>query len=192
MYLIAGLGNPGKKYEGSRHNLGFRVIEALSRRLQAGKPTHKHRAICVVTEYKTEQVMLAQPLTFMNRSGIAVNELVRNYHVELNSLLVIFDDLDLPPGEIRLKKKGGSAGHRGIQSVIDVLGTSEFPRLRIGVGKPPPYTDGAEYVLRPIEPADDELINEAVERAVEAALLFISEGLETAMNYYNQGLSSAD
>ncbi len=192
MFLIAGLGNPGKKYQGSRHNLGFRVVEALSRRLQAGKPVQKHRALCAAAEYKGQQVILAQPLTYMNRSGLAVIELLRNYHVDLSNFLVIFDDLDLPPGAIRLRKKGGSAGHRGIQSIIDALGTAEFSRLRIGVGKPPPFIEGARYVLQQIEPSDRELIDEAVERAAEAALLFVSEGLEAAMNTYNQGLSSPD
>lgn len=192
MHLIAGLGNPGKKYEGSRHNLGFRVVESLSRRLKTGRPTQKHKALYTVADYKSKQVILAQPLTYMNRSGLAVIELLRNYDLELPNLLVVFDDLDLPPGAIRLRKKGGSAGHRGIQSIIDVLGTAEFPRLRIGVGKPPSFSDGAEYVLQQIDANDQTLINEAVERAAEAALLFVSDGLDAAMNIYNQGLSSPD
>ncbi len=192
MHLIVGLGNPGKKYENSRHNLGFRVVEDLSQRLQAGKPIQKHRALYAFAEYKAEEVLLAQPLTYMNRSGLAVNELLCNHDLDLSKLLVIYDDLDLSPGAIRLRNKGGSAGHRGIQSIIDVLGTEEFPRLRIGVGKPPPCIDGAQYVLQPIEPTDQGLLNEAVERAVKAVLLFVSDGLEAAMNTYNQGLSSPD
>ncbi len=192
MYLIAGLGNPGKKYEGSRHNLGFRVVDALSKRLQAGKPIQKHRALYTVADYQSEQIMLAQPLTFMNRSGLAVKELLRNHNLDLDKVLIVFDDLDLPPGAIRLRKKGGSAGHRGIQSIIDALGTAEFSRLRIGIGKPPPFADVPEYVLEPIFPQDEELISEAVERAVEAALLFVGAGMEAAMNIHNQSLPPAD
>ncbi len=192
MHLIVGLGNPGEKYEGSRHNLGFRVVEELSRRLPAGKPIKKHKSLYAVAKYKAAQVILAQPLTYMNRSGLAVNELMRNFKLNPDDLLIVFDDLDLPPGTIRLRKKGGSAGHRGIESIINVLGTADFPRLRIGIGKPSSSIDSAEYVLQKIDSPAQELIDEAVDRAVEAALLFIYEGLEAAMNTYNQGLSSPD
>lgn len=186
MYLIVGLGNPGKEYTGSRHNLGFQVVEALSRRLKSAKTVQKHWSLCAVAKYKDKQVVLAQPLTYMNLSGRAVTELLRNNHIDLSALLVIYDDLDLPPGMIRLRQKGGSAGHRGIQSIIENLGTNEFPRLRIGIGKPPEKTEGSDYVLEPVEPEDSILIDEAIARAVEAALLFIDEGLEAAMNIFNQ------
>ncbi len=185
MYLIVGLGNPGKEYTGSRHNLGYQVVEALSRRLKTTKPVQKHWSLCVAVEYKGKQVMLVQPLTYMNRSGQAVIELLRNNKIDLANLLIIYDDLDLPPGTIRLRQKGGSAGHRGIQSIIDTLDTTEFPRLRIGIGKPPVEMEGSDYVLQPFESQDSVLIGEAVTRAVEAALLFIDEGLDAAMNVYN-------
>ncbi len=190
MHLIAGLGNPKSKYSGSRHNLGFRVVQALSRRLKTGNPAQKHRALFTVTEYKGHKLMLAQPLTYMNRSGLAVYELMRNNQVDLSELLIIYDDLDLPPGSIRLRKKGGGAGHRGVQSVIEALGTEAFPRLRIGIGKPSPGMETANYVLQPLGPPDLELIDPAVNRAVEAVLVFVSEGLEKAMEEFNQGLSS--
>lgn len=192
MYLIVGLGNPGKEYTGSRHNLGFQVVEALSRRLKSAKPVQKHWSLCAPAKYKTRQVMLVQPLTYMNLSGRAVTELLRNNHVDLSALLIIYDDLDLPPGMIRLRQKGGSAGHRGIQSIIESLGTNEFPRLRIGIGKPPEDIEGIDYVLQQFEPPDSILIDEAIERAVEAVLLFVDEGLEAAMNLYNQGLPSSE
>jgi peptidyl-tRNA hydrolase, PTH1 family len=192
MYLIVGLGNPGSKYAGTRHNLGFQVVEALSRRLKSNKPVQKHWALCAAAEFKGRKVMLAQPLTYMNRSGRAVVELVRNYHIEPDRIMVIYDDLDLPPGVIRLRKKGGSAGHRGIQSIIESLGTAEFPRLRIGVGKPPEGMDAADYVLKPAGAIDAALIEEALAKAGEAVLVFISDGLEAAMNIYNQGLPSSD
>ena len=192
MFLIVGLGNPGRQYAGSRHNLGFQVIEALSRRLQAGKPTQKHKALFASAEYQAKQVILAQPITYMNRSGLAVIELMQNYPINPSDMLIIYDDLDLPPGVIRLRKKGGSAGHRGIQSIIEVLGTADFPRLRIGIGKPSPFMEGADYVLQSIDQPELDLITEALERAEEAVLLFISEGLEAAMNVYNQGLPTSD
>jgi len=192
MYLIVGLGNPGKEYTGSRHNLGYQVVEALSRRLKTAKPVQKYWSLCAAADYKDKQIILVQPLTYMNRSGRAVIELLRNNPVNLAELMIVYDDLDLPPGAIRLRRKGGSAGHRGIQSIIEALGTTEFPRLRIGIGKPPGEIEGGDYVLQPVEPADSALIDEVITRAVEAVILFIEEGLETAMNTYNQALPSGD
>lgn len=192
MYLIVGLGNPGKEYTGSRHNLGYQVVKALSRRLKTAKPVQKYWSLCAAADYKDKQVMLVQPLTYMNRSGRAVIELLRNNPVNLAELMIVYDDLDLPPGVIRLRRKGGSAGHRGIQSIIEALGTTEFPRLRIGIGKPPGEIEGGDYVLQPVDPADSALIDEVITRAVEAVILFIEEGLETAMNTYNQAVPSGD
>lgn len=192
MYLIVGLGNPGKEYTGSRHNLGYQVVEALSRRLKTAKPIQKYWSLCAAADYKDKQIMLVQPLTYMNRSGRAVIELLRNNPVNLAELMIVYDDLDLPPGAIRLRRKGGSAGHRGIQSIIEALGTTEFPRLRIGIGKPPGEIEGGDYVLQPVDPADSALIDEVITRAVEAIILFIEEGLETAMNTYNQASPSGD
>jgi len=192
MYLIVGLGNPKKEYVGSRHNLGFRVIETLSRHLKSGKPVQKHRALLASAEYEDQKILLAQPLTYMNRSGLAVNEIMRNYQLYPEKLLVIYDDLDLPPGSMRLRKKGSGAGHRGVQSIINSLGTNDFPRLRLGIGKPPPGMETADYVLQPVEGHDRELIEPAIKRAMEAVLVFVSDGLETAMNNFNQGLSSIE
>jgi peptidyl-tRNA hydrolase, PTH1 family len=186
MFLIVGLGNPGKAYAGSRHNLGFRVVEALSQKLRSSRPAAKHRSLCVLTEYNGRQLLLAQPLTYMNLSGRAVNELVSNYQVALENLLVIYDDLDLPPGVIRLRQRGGSAGHRGLQSIIDELGTDQFARLRIGIGKTPEDLDSAEYVTGPVEEPDRSILVEAVDRAVEATFLFVGEGPLAVMNSYNQ------
>jgi peptidyl-tRNA hydrolase, PTH1 family len=186
MFLIVGLGNPGKAYAGSRHNLGFRVVEALSQKLKSSRPAAKHRSLCVLTDYKGRQLLLAQPLTYMNLSGRAVNELVANYQVALENLLVIYDDLDLSPGVIRLRQRGGSAGHRGLQSIIDVLGTDQFARLRIGIGKTPGGVDSAEYVTGPVDEPDRTLLAEAVDRAVEAVLMFVGEGPLAVMNSYNQ------
>ncbi|MDZ4133523.1 MAG: aminoacyl-tRNA hydrolase, partial [Dethiobacteria bacterium] len=121
-----------------------------------------------------------------------VLELVRNYHVDLSNLLIIYDDLDLPPGVIRLRKKGGSAGHRGIQSIIESLSTKEFPRLKIGIGKPLSDLEGTDYVLQPPDPPDLVSLNAALDKAAEAVLLYISDGLDASMNIFNQGLPSND
>jgi len=185
MYLIVGLGNPGKDYSGSRHNLGFQVVEFISKKIDVVRPSQKHWSLIAETSYKRRKIMLAQPLTYMNLSGRAVKELMRNYRVDIDRLLVIYDDLDLPAGAIRLRGRGGSAGHRGIQSIIDALGTSEFPRLRIGIDRAPEGMEPADYVLLPVEGQDKILLEQAVARSAEAALFFVERGLEAAMNSYN-------
>ena len=192
MPLIVGLGNPGKEYAGSRHNLGFQVVEALSRRLNTGRPVMKHRSLQVLASHGDNDVVLAQPLTYMNRSGLAVRELLGNYHLSPAELLAVYDDLDLPPGTIRLRKNGGSAGHRGIQSIIDFLGTDEFSRLRIGIGRPPEGMDTPDFVLMRIEEQWEPIFNQAIQTAIEAILLYLDEGIESAMNRYNRRIAEAD
>jgi len=188
MYIIVGLGNPGKEYYGTRHNLGFRVIEALSHRLNSGRPVQKYYSLCREAAHKGREVVLAQPLTYMNRSGKAVAELTANLPVELTELMIICDDIDLPPGTIRLRKKGGSGGHRGLQSIIDALGTAEFCRLRIGIGRPSEERDSRDYVLEFPDDHNGKLLAEAVDKAVEAVICYIEDGIESAMNIYNRGL----
>ncbi len=190
MNLIVGLGNPKKQYSGTRHNLGFQVVEKLASRLKSAAPVSKHRSLLAEAEYSGRKLLLAQPLTYMNRSGLAVKEIISGYNLDLDGIMVVYDDLDLPPGMIRLRQKGGGAGHRGVQSIIDALGTEEFPRLRIGIGKPPPGMEASDYVLQPLEGEDRDLIEPALEKAAEAVLSFVSEGLEAAMNNFNRGLSS--
>ncbi len=186
MHLVVGLGNPGKAYAGSRHNLGFRVVEALSHKLGSSRPATQHHSLCALAVHNGRQLLLVQPLTYMNRSGRAVNELVYNYRVELECLLVICDDLDLPPGMIRLRQRGGSAGHRGLQSIIEDLGTDQFARLRIGIGKTPEGRDAADYVTGPVGEPDRTLLSKAVDRAAEATLMYVSEGPLAVMNSYNK------
>jgi peptidyl-tRNA hydrolase, PTH1 family len=186
MYAIIGLGNPGSKYSGSRHNLGFRVVEALAGHLKAKRPVMKYWSLCAPVLYKGKELLLAQPLTYMNLSGRAVKEILHNKNINLVDLLIIYDDLDLPPGLIRMRQRGGSAGHRGLQSIIDALGTDQFARLRIGIGKAPPGLETAEYVTGPLDEPDCSVLAAAVERAVEATLLFIDEGSLAVMNRYNR------
>ncbi len=190
MNLIVGLGNPKKRYSDTRHNLGFRVVKKLANRLEASAPVSKHRSLLAEAEYSDRKLLLVQPLTYMNRSGLAVKEIISSYSLDIEEVMVVYDDLDLSPGTIRIRQKGGGAGHRGVQSIIDTLGTEEFPRLRIGIGKPPPGMEASDYVLQPLEGEDRELIEPALDRAAEAVLSFVSEGLESAMNNFNRGLSS--
>ncbi|HPZ10753.1 MAG TPA: aminoacyl-tRNA hydrolase [Bacillota bacterium] len=179
------MGNPGERYCGTRHNLGYRVVEAFSRQFNAEKPFHLRHSLCAAAGSPGKRVLLVQPLTYMNLSGRAVVELLRRYELEPGQLVLVYDDLDLPPGRIRLRCGGGSAGHRGVQSVIDATGSSEFLRLRIGIGKPF-VGEAAAYVLDVPPPQERLLLDRAVEQAVEALAFLIDAGLEEAMNRFNR------
>ena len=184
-YLIVGLGNPGPEYRQTRHNFGFMVVDQLAEELQIQIKRVKFKAM--IGEGKTEgkSVILAKPLTFMNDSGRAVAALMKYFKVPLENLLVLHDDLDLPLGTIRLRPQGGTSGQRGMASIVEKLGTQNFPRLRLGVSRPPGQMDPVEYVLQKFSPGELELQKMVTRQAAEAALLFIHSGLETAMNKYN-------
>ena len=184
-YLIAGLGNPGRKFEHNRHNVGFMLLNRLSEKLGERFGKVESRALVAKSTYHGERIILAKPQTFMNNSGSSVSSLVRFYKVPLENLLVAYDDVDLPIGSLRLRPSGGSAGQKGMQSIIERVGTEEFPRLRIGTGRPPGRQEAADYVLQDFPTQDIELLEEALNRAVEAVLIFIQDGLERAMNLYN-------
>jgi PTH1 family peptidyl-tRNA hydrolase len=187
-YLLVGLGNPGREYRANRHNLGFMTVDQLSQVLSIRLSRVQSKALIGIGFQDTNKVILAKPQTFMNLSGQAVSSLLRFYKIPLERLLVIHDELDLPLGTLRLRPGGGSAGNRGLASIIQQLGTQEFPRLRIGVGHPPGQMSGADYVLQDFPPAEQELLEMVLKRAVEAAQVFIKSGLETAMNQYNGSL----
>jgi PTH1 family peptidyl-tRNA hydrolase len=184
-YLIVGLGNPGREFEHNRHNVGFMVLNHLAKKLGERFGKVESRALVAKPIYCGERVILAKPQTFMNASGSSVSSLVRFYKVTLENLLVVYDDVDLPVGSLRLRPSGGSAGQKGMQSIIERLGSEEFPRLRIGTGRPPGRQEAADYVLKNFPTQDLELVEEALNRAVEAVLVFIQDGLERAMNTYN-------
>jgi len=189
--LIVGLGNPGPAYAKTRHNVGFWVVDALAeeRRLHFRRHGLSHRA---PGSLAGQDLTLAKPQTFMNRSGLAVGELLSDAGldaVDPGDLIVVHDDLDLDVGRIRFKARGGAGGHNGMLSIIDVLRTDRFARLKIGVGRPPIGMDPAEYVLHPVSGEDRALLNEGVERAVDALRCWISEGLPTAMNRFNRPLA---
>ncbi|HOB29633.1 MAG TPA: aminoacyl-tRNA hydrolase [Bacillota bacterium] len=178
------MGNPGEQYHGTRHNLGYRVVESFSRSIKAGRSFHLRNSLCATADYGSQRVLLAQPLTFMNRSGRAVAELLQRYHLDPGQLVIIYDDLDLPPGRIRLRYGGGSGGHRGVQSIIDTIETADFLRLRIGIGKPL-SGEASAYVLEIPPFKEQKLLDRAVERAVEALNLLLERGPEAAMNRFN-------
>ncbi len=188
MKLIVGLGNPGPRYTGNRHNVGYQCIERVARRydMTVGKVMFKaHVSRGQIGEYR---VVLARPLTFMNLSGLAVRPLLRWYHLSLQDLLVIYDDLDLPLGAIRLRQKGGAGGHKGMRSIIEALGSEQFPRLRIGIGRP---TRGEPqgYVLSDFTPDEFAVVEGAYGSAVEAVERFVTEGIVAAMNEFNASLA---
>lgn len=184
--LIVGLGNPGPEYRETRHNVGFKVADALADEA-AVVLEHDGRAKALVGwgRLRGYPLGIAKPLTFMNRSGQAVAHLVRRYALAPADLLVVYDDINLPPGTLRLRARGGAGGHNGMQDVIDRLGTSAIPRLRVGIGSDFPRGGQVDYVLSPFSEEQKVPIEEALQRAVEAARHFVQEGIQTAMNQYN-------
>jgi len=183
--LIVGLGNPGLAYRYNRHNVGFMVADALAEKLEIPLKRVKFKAQIGNGKLEGIPIIIAKPLTFMNNSGEAVAPLVRYFKVPLERLLVIHDDMDLPLGTLRMRPSGGSAGHNGMLSIFDKLGTNAIPRLRVGIGRPPGRMDPADYVLQDFPKSDEELLKMVIAQACEAALAFITNGLEKAMNTYN-------
>ena len=188
MYLVVGLGNPGKEYESTRHNIGFKVIDRISKDLQIPVLKGQCNALIGQGTIDGHKIILAKPQTFMNLSGGSVLELMNWYKIEAHHLVLIYDDLDLDIGQLRIRPKGNSGGHKGVGSVIHRLGTTEFARVRIGIGKPDQLIEGekgSDYVLSKIPKSEQEAIDKAILSAAEAVPLVINEGLEAAMNKYN-------
>ena len=185
LYLITGLGNPGRQYSENRHNVGFMLVSRLANHLGVSFSRLESKALVTKAAYRDYRLVLAKPQTYMNLSGQAVSALQRFYKIPLENLLIVYDDVDLPLGTIRLRPGGSSGGQKGIGSIIEHLGTQEFPRIRIGIGRPPGRMDAAAYVLQDFSPGEIEILNEVLDRGVEAVLTFITEGLTTAMNQYN-------
>lgn len=183
--LIVGLGNPGSKYAGSRHNVGFMTIDTLARKLPEGRERQRFESVIAECDVDGSRVILAKPLTMMNNSGHAVRQILRWYDVEPQDMLVIYDELDLPFGRIRLRPGGGSGGHNGLQSIIDQIGGTEFPRLRIGIGRP---TSGStvSYVLSCFRPEERAMLPELLDLASDAAETWLWSGVDAAMNEFNR------
>ncbi len=183
--IIVGLGNPGKKYENTRHNVGFCTIDYLSAKYGIKVNRLKHKALTGDGNIKGERVLLVKPQTFMNLSGESINEITEWYKLPMENLIVIYDDVDLPVGTIRIRPKGSSGTHNGMKSVIYQLQSDEFPRIRIGIGKAPEEWDLADYVLSRFSGEEASEIAKSVQRAAEAAAMIIQSGVEAAMNLYN-------
>lgn len=186
MKLIVGLGNPGKRYERTRHNLGFLVVDRLAR--QHRVDVKKKLCDALVGEWRDdgERIVLAKPQTFMNRSGLAVKGLLHEYYGTAEDLLVAYDDLDIPLGRIRIRARGSAAGHRGILSILENLGGAPFSRLRVGIGRPPEDVDPADYVLSPFDSEEAAELDKVVGRAAEALECFLRDGPRRAMEVYNR------
>lgn len=184
--LVVGLGNPGREYAGTRHNVGFDVVEALASRHGGRLRAGKERALVDEVRIGGRRVALAEPTTFMNLSGESVVQLVRRYGIDDgHALVIVHDELDLPPGEVRLKFGGGLAGHNGLRSIKQHLHTDEFTRLRIGVGRPPSKERGADHVLTKVGRVDRDALAVAVEHAADAVEMVLDLGLDAAMNRVN-------
>lgn len=190
MKLIVGLGNPGRRYQGTRHNIGARVIETLARRHRVALREEGWADVGALT-LEGVRVLLARPQTYVNVSGTAVADLRRRHRLPLWNLLVVFDDLDLPVGHIRLRAQGGGGGHNGMRSIIEALGSEEFPRLRVGIGRPPEGMDPAEYVLSRVTTEEQAQLDAAAERAADAVEAFVRKGIEAAMSTFNLRSSSS-
>jgi PTH1 family peptidyl-tRNA hydrolase len=185
MRLVIGLGNPGRRYRGSRHNIGWEVLDRLGRAHDISIGSDDGWAEVGRGTIGGRRVILARPQTYVNVSGVAVADLRRRHRVALEDLLVIVDDLDLPVGTVRMRTQGSHGGHNGLRSIIDALGTSVFPRMRIGAGRPPAGVDAADYVLERPGAEERSLLDEAVARAAHAAELWITQGPEVAMRHAN-------
>lgn len=183
--LIVGLGNPGKKYARTRHNVGTDAIELLAQRLNVSLKVGRDRAQIAETRIGDEAVVLVIPTTWMNESGEAVGPLARRYKIPAANIIIIHDELDLEPGAVKLKMGGGLAGHNGLKSVSQHIGTNDYARVRIGVGKPTSKEQGADHVLSSIPPAERKILDIAVETACDAVERIIKEGLDAAMREYN-------
>lgn len=186
MYIIVGLGNPGKEYEGTRHNVGFLVLEKLAAKENISVLEKKHKAIIGKGIVAGVKCVLAKPQTYMNLSGESVRQLIDYYKVdETSELIVISDDISLEPGQIRIRKKGSAGGHNGLKNIIANLGHDSFIRVKMGVGEKPRGWDLVDYVLGRFSKSDREAVEEAADRAVEAIRTIIADGPDAAMNRFN-------
>ena len=185
MFLIVGLGNPTKQYEKTRHNIGFDVMDALADKYNISISENKHKALCGKGVIEGMKVVLAKPQTYMNLSGESIREAVDYYKIDPEDIIVIYDDISLEPGQLRIRLKGSAGGHNGIKNIIAHLGTQEFPRIKVGVGAKPPKMDLADYVLSRFGAEEQKMMDEAFGEAAEAAVMMMTAGAERAMNHYN-------
>ena len=186
MFLIAGLGNPGKKYEKTRHNMGFMTIDKLAEKHNVSVDKSKFKALVGEFNLGGEKIILMKPQTYMNLSGEAIREAVNFYKLDLKNVLVIYDDLDIPVGALRIRTAGSPGTHNGMRSVVSNLGSQKFPRIRIGIGNDE-QRDIIDFVIGKLSKDDEEILNDTIESASLAVECFIAEGIDKAMNKYNSG-----
>ena len=187
MYIIAGLGNPGKQYAQTRHNVGFDTIDILADKYNISVDTKKHKALCGKGMIEGQKVVLAKPQTFMNLSGESVRELVDFYKIDPEEeLIVIYDDISLEPGQLRIRPKGSAGGHNGIKNIIAHLGTQVFKRVKVGVGEKPSRMDLADYVLGHFSKEEQATMADAVKEAADAVCEIVNVGIAQAMNDHNR------
>ncbi|MBQ7433225.1 MAG: aminoacyl-tRNA hydrolase [Lachnospiraceae bacterium] len=185
MYIIVGLGNPDRQYLGTRHNMGFSVIDALAEQYHIKVDTKKHKGLIGSGVIEGHKVVLVKPLTYMNLSGECVREVLDFYKVSPEELLVIYDDISLPPGQLRLRAKGSAGGHNGIKNIILHLGTDTFPRIKVGVGEKPAKMDLKDYVLGHFHGEDRIAAQDGITDACAATAFFLENGMEKTMNRFN-------
>lgn len=186
MFIIAGLGNPTSQYEGTRHNIGFDVMDALAEKYNISICEKKHKALCGKGVIEGEKVLLVKPQTYMNLSGESIAEILNYYKVDAEEdFLVVFDDISLAPGNIRIRKKGSAGGHNGIKNIIAMTGTQNFKRIKVGVGEKPKGWDLADYVLGRFSDEDRKKVNDAIEDAIGAVSMILRGETDQAMNCYN-------
>ncbi|WP_416151908.1 aminoacyl-tRNA hydrolase [Salipaludibacillus sp. HK11] len=186
MKLVVGLGNPGKNYERTRHNVGFEVIDKCQERLKIELDQAKFKGSYGFTRAGGKKVFLLKPLTYMNLSGESIVPLMNYFKIDQEDLLIVYDDLDLPPGKIRLRQKGSHGGHNGVRSIIQHLGTDQFNRIRIGVGRPDPGMSVPDYVLGTFPPDDRQNVEESLEKAAKAVEAWTEKDFLKVMNDFNQ------
>lgn len=186
MFIIAGLGNPTREYEKTRHNVGFEVIDILADKLGIRVTDKKHRAFCGMGMLGTEKVILSKPQTYMNLSGESIGSMADFYKVEPEHIIVICDDINLEEGQLRIRTKGSAGGHNGLKNIITHLGTQEFLRIRVGVGEKPKEMDLADYVLGRFPKEQEAIMEDAYKTAAEAAIMIVSDGADMAMNHFNR------
>lgn len=186
MYLIAGLGNPTREYEKTRHNVGFEAIDILADKARTTVTEKKHKALYGKGYIGGQKVILAKPQTYMNLSGESIREIADFYKIEPENIIILCDDINLSEGQLRIRLKGSAGGHNGLKNIISHLGTQEFPRIRIGVGEKPRGMDLADYVLGRFPKEQQAVMEEAYRDAAEAACMMIEDGADAAMNHYNR------
>lgn len=185
MYLIVGLGNPEEEYSKTRHNMGFNTINKIARKYRIETNKSKYQGLYETAIIEGKKALLVKPQTYMNLSGNCVQEFVNFYKITKENIIVIYDDMDIEPGQIKIRKKGSAGGHNGMKSIIQMLGTEQFPRIRIGIGRPKYNGDEINYVIGEIPEEEIPKLNEGTEKAKDAIIEILKNGIDSAMNKFN-------